>query len=103
MKKILAAIGILVLTACSQSDLYTPPDLKQGVVEWIIVDRDKVPKLCGDAGEPRIVGCYKQNEHGGCIIITRIPEHGDYSLLDTEIHEIAHCQGWIHPPWPGTS
>jgi hypothetical protein len=91
---VIAALLSCLLGGCAADPLIAPPT-KPGVVIWRMVPQEDVAKECGYAGEGRIGGC----ELEGGIIITRPPQAGDYSLIDTLAHEVAHAQGFTHPSW----
>ena len=104
-RRILVFCLSLLLVCCStqQQDQWTAPPAEPGVVTWLMVDQKDISEICGisDKYHNDVVGCFKM--HGNeCIIITRPPQNNDYSLLDTLQHEVAHCQGWKHPPYPNT-
>jgi hypothetical protein len=89
-------VSIALLAAGCAPDAYTAPEAGPGVVIWVMLPAEQVPRACGHPEEPLVVGCAH-----GVEIITRPPEPGDYALVETLNHEVDHTQGWRHPAWPG--
>ena len=90
-----AIFAVLLIAACSSlpANPYNIPAAQPGIVIWRMVPADQVAAVCHNPSETREIGCWN-----GLEIITRPPQNGDYSLIQTLQYEVAHAQGWRRDP-----
>lgn len=108
----------LALAGCTTmqtaSSKYNPPTLKGRTVEWHYGSQADVDTVCKTMPQftsmssdmqsrSTVNGCFKL-EHVAwapdkCTIYTRSPSRGDGALMDALQHELAHCEGWVHPDY----
>jgi hypothetical protein len=103
---------LLVCTSCTTniaSSRFSPPALKGNVVEWhygsqaeVNAECMKQPQYKNMSAEMKagatVNGCFKFVKDR-CVIYTRAPSRGDSTFVDAVQHELAHCEGWVHPDY----
>jgi hypothetical protein len=98
-----ALLGSISLSGCAlPRDPYQPPETHGGSsIMWRIAAPRDIPRLCSHADDPNVAGCALVAGPTFCVITTPPPNVDDPGVLAILQHEVAHCQGWRHPAWPG--
>jgi hypothetical protein len=89
------------------SSKFTPPALRGNTVEWVYGSQEMVNAECMKQPQYKMMtesmkavttigGCFKFVKDK-CVIYTRAPSRGDSMFVDAVQHELAHCEGWVHP------